>query len=70
MRISHEAIYQSLYIEGRGGLERELVTCLRTGRALRRPRARAWQRPAGFITDEVTINARPEEVDSREIAGH
>ncbi|MGG7105202.1 IS30 family transposase [Rhodococcus sp. 24CO] len=70
MRISHEAIYQSLYIEGRGGLERELVTCLRTGRALRRPRARARQRPAGFITDEVTINARPEEVDSRDIAGH
>src|SRR5699024_2703182 len=41
MRISHEAIYQSLYIEGRGALKRELVAALRTGRALRKPRARA-----------------------------
>src|SRR6476620_1524121 len=41
MRISHEAVYQSLYIEGRGALDRELVACLRTGRALRKPRARA-----------------------------
>ena len=45
MRISHEAIYQALYIQGRGALKRELVACLRTGRALRVPRARvaAWQ---------------------------
>jgi hypothetical protein len=41
MRISHEAIYQSLYIEGRGALKRELVWCLRTGRALRAPRERS-----------------------------
>ena len=41
MRISHEAIYQSLYVQGRGALRRELVACLRTGRALRVPRARA-----------------------------
>jgi hypothetical protein len=41
MRISHEAIYQALYIQGRGALKRELVSCLRTGRALRVPRARA-----------------------------
>src|SRR5918995_915404 len=40
MRISHEAIYQALYIEGRGGVSREHVACLRTGRALRVPRAR------------------------------
>lgn len=39
MRISHEAIYQSLYIQGRGALKRELVWCLRTGRALRAPRS-------------------------------
>jgi hypothetical protein len=39
MRISHGAIYQSLFIQGRGALKRELVTCLRTGRALRQPRA-------------------------------
>ncbi|MGA0703916.1 IS30 family transposase, partial [Pseudomonas aeruginosa] len=41
MRISHEAICQALYIQGRGALKRELVSCLRTGRALRVPRARA-----------------------------
>ena len=40
MRVSHEAIYQALYIQGRGALRRELTACLRTGRALRVPRAR------------------------------
>ena len=45
MRISHEAIYQALYVQSRGALKRELVACLRTGRALRVPRARARQRP-------------------------
>ena len=70
MRISHEAIYQSLYIEGRGALERELVACLRTGRALRKPRARAKKLRTGFITDDVTIGARPDEVDDRATAGH
>jgi IS30 family transposase len=40
MRISHEAIYQALYVQGRGALRRELTACLRTGRALRMPRAR------------------------------
>ena len=70
MRISHEAVYQSLYIEGRGALERELVACLRTGRALRKPRARTKKLRTGFITDDVTIGARPNEVDDRAIAGH
>jgi IS30 family transposase len=70
MRVSHEAIYQSLYIEGRGALERELVACLRTGRALRTPRARAKKLRTGFITDDVTISARPDEVDDRAIPGH
>jgi IS30 family transposase len=65
MRIS-----QSLDLEGRGALERELVACLRTGRALRKPRARAKKLRTGFITDEVTIGARPDEVDDRAIAGH
>jgi IS30 family transposase len=45
MRISHEAIYQALFIHGRGALQRELVACLRTGRALRVPRARTKVRP-------------------------
>lgn len=49
MRISHEAIYQTLYLQGRRVLQRELVACLRTGRALRVPRARSRQRRNGFV---------------------
>jgi transposase, IS30 family len=70
MRISHEAIYQALYIQGRGALKRELVACLRTGRALRVPRARTRQRRNGFITPEVMISARPAEVEDRAVPGH
>jgi hypothetical protein len=50
MRISHEAIYQALYVQGRGALRRELTACLRTGRALRVPRARSRGRGKQFIT--------------------
>lgn len=70
MRISHEAIYQALYIQGRGGLKRELAACLRTGRALRVPRARTGQRQGGFVTPEVMISARPAEVADRAVPGH
>lgn len=70
MRISHEAIYQALYIESRGALKRELVACLRTGRALRVPRARAKQRASGHVTDEVMISERPAEADDRAVPGH
>ena len=70
MRISHEAIYQALYVQGRGALKRELVACLRTGRALRVPRARARQRASGHVTPEVMISQRPAEVDDRAIPGH
>jgi len=70
MRISHEAIYQALYVQGRGALKRELVACLRTGRALRVPRARARQRRDGFITPEVMISERPAEVEDRAVPGH
>lgn len=70
MRISHEAIYQALYIEGRGALKRELVACLRTGRALRVPRARAQQRARGHVSDEVLISERPAEADDRAVPGH
>jgi IS30 family transposase len=67
MRISHEAIYQALYIRGRGAVQRELVACLRTGRALRVPRARArrWHgHPAG------EDQRRPAEASDRAVPGH
>jgi IS30 family transposase len=70
MRISHEAIYQALYVESRGALKRELVACLRTGRALRVPRARARKRPGGHVTPEVMISERPAEVADRAVPGH
>lgn len=70
MRISHEAIYQALYIEGRGGLERELVACLRTGRALREPRARSRSKPQGHVTAGVVISERPAEAADRGVPGH
>ena len=70
MRISHEAIYQALYVQGRGALRRELSACLRTGRALRVPRARTQQRGKQFITPEVMISQRPAEVSDRAVPGH
>ncbi|WP_444543575.1 IS30 family transposase [Micromonospora okii] len=70
MRISHEAIYQALYVQSRGALKRELVACLRTGRALRVPRSRARQRPGGHVTPEVMISQRPAEAADRAIPGH
>jgi IS30 family transposase len=70
MRISHEAIYQALFIQGRGALRRELTACLRTGRALRTPRARVGQRGKGFVSSEIMISQRPAEADDRAIPGH
>jgi len=70
MRISHEAIYQALYIEGRGALKRELVACLRTGRALREPRARSRNKPGAHVTADVVISQRPAEVEDRAVPGH
>jgi len=70
MRISHEAIYQALYVEGRGALKRELVACLRTGRALRVPRARSRQKAWAHVTPEVLITERPAEADDRAVPGH
>jgi IS30 family transposase len=61
MRISHEAIYQALYVQGRGALRRELTACLRTGRALRVPRARTRGRGKSFVTPEILISQRPAE---------
>ena len=70
MRISHEAIYQALYIQGRGALNRELVVCLRTGRALRAPRARAKRKAWAHVTPEVMISERPAEAEDRAVPGH
>ena len=70
MRISHEAIYQALYVQGRGALRRELSACLRTGRALRVPRARTRGRGKQFLTPEVLISQRPAEAADRAIPGH
>jgi IS30 family transposase len=70
MRISHEAIYQALFIQGRGALKRELVACLRTGRALREPRARTRNKPQGHITADVVLSQRPAEAADRAVPGH
>jgi IS30 family transposase len=70
MRISHEAIYQALYVQGRGGLRRELTACLRTGRALRVPRARTQGRGKKFVSPEIMISERPAEVEDRAVPGH
>ncbi|NKJ00908.1 IS30 family transposase [Novosphingobium sp. SG707] len=70
MRISHEAIYQSLYIQGRGALRRDLTACLRSGRALRVPRERVRGRGKSFVTDAIMISERPPEVEDRAVPGH
>jgi IS30 family transposase len=70
MRVSHEAIYQALYVQGRGALRRELTACLRTGRALRVPRARTRGRGKKFVTPEVMISERPAEAADRAVPGH
>jgi IS30 family transposase len=68
MRISHETIYKTLYVQGRGELRRELARCLRTGRAKRKPRGRIETR--GRIPDMVMISERPPEVEDRAVPGH
>ena len=68
MQVSHEAIYQAIYVQGRGALRRELAACLRTGRALRRPRQAASR--GGKIKDMVMISDRPAEAADRAVPGH
>ena len=68
MWVSHETIYMSLFVEGRGQLRRELSRCLRTGRAQRRPRSRMETR--GKIPGMVMISERPAEARDRAVPGH
>jgi transposase, IS30 family len=69
MRVSHEAIYQALYVQGRGGLRRELAVCLRTGRAIRKPHRRSDER-RGRIPNMISISERPAEANDRAVPGH
>jgi len=69
MRVSHETIYQSLFVQGRGALRKELWRCLRTGRAVRRPQGRPAS-TKGQIRDMVMISERPAEVEDRAVPGH
>ncbi|MBD8057868.1 IS30 family transposase [Cellulomonas sp. JH27-2] len=68
MRVSHETIYQSLFIQGRGELRRELARCLRSGRAARKPRGTSDGR--GRIPGMVMLSERPAEADDRAVPGH
>ncbi len=70
MRISHEAIYQALYVRSRGGLDRAMVVHLRTGRALRVPRARAKRQAWAHVAPHTLISERPDEVADRGVPGH
>ncbi len=68
MWVSHETIYKSLYVQGRGELRRELAACLRTGRAARKPRGRAAK--GAPVPNKVMISERPAEVEDRAVPGH
>ena len=72
MHVSHETIYRALFIQGKGSLRKELTSCLRTGRAIRRPRKRIDGRsdPDRRIPDKIMISERPAEADDRAVPGH
>jgi IS30 family transposase len=70
LRVSHETIYQSLYVQGRGALRTELHQALRSGRAIRKPKARSAVRRRSRIPEMVLISERPPEVEDRAVPGH
>ena len=70
MRVSHETIYKTLFIQARGALRKELAVCLRTGRAQRRPHMRTEQSGAGRLRNMILISERPPEVEDRAVPGH
>jgi IS30 family transposase len=70
MRVSHETIYKTLFIQARGALRKELTACLRTGRAQRRPHLRTEQSGAGRLRNMILISDRPPEVADRAVPGH
>jgi len=70
MQVSHETIYLSLFIQGKGALRRELTDCLRTGRAYRRPKTKRAPSGKGQIVNPVMISERPAEVEDRAVPGH
>jgi IS30 family transposase len=70
MRVSHETIYLSLFVQSRGALGRELQRCLRTGRAMRYPRGKRLPQGRGQLRDVVLISERPAEAEDRAVPGH
>jgi transposase, IS30 family len=69
MWVSHETIYQSLFVQGRGALRKELHHCLRSGRAIRKPRR--WVNDVrGHLPNMVMISERPAEIEDRAVPGH
>ena len=70
MRVSHETIYRTLFVQARGALRKELTTCLRTGRAQRRPQMRTLQASGGRLQNMILISERPPEIEDRAVPGH
>jgi IS30 family transposase len=70
MRVSHETIYRTLFVQSRGALRKELTNCLRTGRTQRRPQVRSEQSGAGRLQNMILISDRPPEIEDRAVPGH